>query len=270
MIYLIRSVIACWSKVFEMGISNFELLIIVYIPCTDYSSERVPVPKAESSFPVVFTNIQWGDYQLTIGCGNNSVCSALSQWIDFPEPVSVAAHPSLPEIGATIFDLKKTVADYNTIKDDDKNLQEKVASLSSHSDYLTDMVSVLIVEIAELKALHNGECARDWVTLLFLIIAVTDDPSPTTTLTPVIITETAEATISKCECMCLIDLCVLFLLQVPLKLRLPLSLLLLRRQQPLYLMITVPPLVSVVLVMPVVPVMPPLRQHAIWSLQLVV
>ncbi|XP_064387814.1 location of vulva defective 1-like isoform X1 [Halichondria panicea] len=149
----------------------------------DYSSERVPVPKAESSFPVVFTNIQWGDYQLTIGCGNNSVCSALSQWIDFPEPVSVAAHPSLPEIGATIFDLKKTVADYNTIKDDDKNLQEKVASLSSHSDYLTDMVSVLIVEIAELKALHN----------------VTDDPSPTTTLTPVIITETAEATISTTE-----------------------------------------------------------------------
>ena len=34
------------------------------------------------------------------------MCSALSQWIHFPEPVSVPAHPSYSELSKTIFGLK--------------------------------------------------------------------------------------------------------------------------------------------------------------------
>ena len=87
---------------------------IVYIPCTDYSNEGVLASVAESSFPVVFTNIQWGEYQLIIGCVLDSVCSALSQWIQFPNPVSVAAHPSYSNLSAIIFGLKEQLADCST------------------------------------------------------------------------------------------------------------------------------------------------------------
>ncbi len=135
----------------------------MYIPRTDYTNQSVLASGADnSSRDVVFTNIQWGDYQLIIGCGNNSVCSALSQWIHFPEPVSVPAHPSYSELGATMFGFKKTVADYKAVQDAlkadydnlkevNKHLQERVYFLSSN---LTNMISALRAE------LHNGECAR--------------------------------------------------------------------------------------------------------------
>ncbi len=197
----------------------------MYIPCTDYTSEQVLASDADnSSFPAVFTNIQWGDYQLMIGCGNNSVCSALSQWIQFPEPVSVPAHPSHSELGATIFGLKEQLADYaanyTTLKDEYVTLK---ANYDTHTP--EDIVSALREELTnKIEALHSdsdSECARDWATLLFLIIADTEVPTsivspissttvstaaPTTpsgTATDVTTpdVESTEATNSKCECV---------------------------------------------------------------------
>ena len=94
----------------------FLYITDVYIPCTDYSNQSVLASDADSSsFPVAFTNnIQWGEYQLIIGCGDDSVCSALSQWIRFPDPVSVAAHPSYSNLSAIIFGLKEQLADCST------------------------------------------------------------------------------------------------------------------------------------------------------------
>ncbi len=82
---------------------------------TDYSSEGDgvsvpnPGPDADSSIDVVFHDIQWGEYQLIIGCGNDSVCSTLSQWIHFPKPVSVSAHPSYSQLSGIIVKLKNEV-----------------------------------------------------------------------------------------------------------------------------------------------------------------
>ncbi len=88
----------------------FLYITDVYIPCTDYSNQSVLASDADnSSFPVVFTNIQWGEYQLMIDCEDDSVCSALSQWIDFPDPVSVPAHPPYSELSKTISDLQEKV-----------------------------------------------------------------------------------------------------------------------------------------------------------------
>ncbi len=111
----------------------------------------------------MFTNIQWGDYQLTIDCGNDSVCSALSQWIQFPEPVSVPAHPSHSELGATIFGLKEQLTDYAanyiTLKDEFVTFK---ANYDTHT--FENMVSALRKELTNKigEALNsNGECARD-------------------------------------------------------------------------------------------------------------
>ncbi len=82
---------------------------------TDNSSgDGVLSPEAESSSDVVFTNIQWGEYQLIIDCGEDSVCLTLKHWIHFPEPVSVAVHPLFSELSVIIVDLKAQLAKYST------------------------------------------------------------------------------------------------------------------------------------------------------------
>ncbi len=58
----------------------------------------------------MFHDIQWGEYQLIIDCGDDSGCSALSQWIHFPEPVSVSAHPSYSQLSERIVDLEAKLA----------------------------------------------------------------------------------------------------------------------------------------------------------------
>ncbi len=58
----------------------------------------------------MFPDIQWGEYQLIIGCGDDSVCSTLSQWIHFPEPVSVSAHPSYSQLAERIVNLEAKLA----------------------------------------------------------------------------------------------------------------------------------------------------------------
>ena len=88
---------------------------IVYIPYTDNSrDDGVLSPEAESSSDVMFTNIQWGEYQLIVDCGDDSVCLTLKHLIHFPEPVSVAVHPSFSELSVIIVDLKAQLAKYST------------------------------------------------------------------------------------------------------------------------------------------------------------
>ena len=129
----------------------------MHIPCTeecsDCSSERVLVHEAKSSTKVVFHDIKWGEYQLIIGCGNDSVCSALSQWIHFPEPVSVSAHPPYSQLSETIFKLNRTIID----------LKRKLAYCSANSSNLQGNVTAL-----QKKLKNNCECA--WLGLGHFVI----------------------------------------------------------------------------------------------------